>query len=186
LCSSCLSGLYGLREPITRNAGDYHIRSLFSWRRNGPRALSWLLRSLKQEDQVLPWREIAVWLVSSFALPSEDCLLVPIPSQRGRPNHALGLARALSDMLGFPVREALAQGGGGEQKRRRGYERSSIEFERAIWNFHKENHKILIVDDVVTTGSTVRGAYLALGHPQRCEVWCLMDRRPCDNAMPLI
>ncbi len=178
-CDYCLSGLLALREPYTRVESAYSIHSLFAWRRESPPGLAWLVRSLKRQTEILPWRELAACLVENFAPPA-NAVLVPIPSLG--PNHALGLARALGHWSGLPVAEALAASvKTRSQKRRSRIDRQSITFERADWAFCSKFRTVVIVDDIVTTGSTVRAGYHTLGRPEKCEVWCLLDRRPCGT-----
>src|SRR5690242_18704006 len=93
LCDHCISGMLGVREPFIRDERIFKVHSLYSWRRTGPPALAWLVRSLKTHSEIQPWHELAAWLVNAFG-PLESSVFVPVPSL-GQ-NHALGLARALS------------------------------------------------------------------------------------------
>ena len=142
-----------------------------------------MIRSLKGREGLIPWRELSALLLNTFG-PLGKSVFVPIPSS-GR-NHALGLARALGGWTGYPVSAALGVHSSRQQKRLGREARQDIRFEREIWDFCTEYTNVVIVDDVVTTGATARAAYHTLGRPKNCEVWCLLDRRPCGKKVPLL
>lgn len=104
-------------------------------------------------------------------------MFVPVPGPR--PNHALGLAAALGRVLGHPVADVLAKCHSGRQKARSREGRAGIRFEFKGATLCTDYRSVVIVDDVVTTGATATAAHDALLGPKNCEVWCLMDRRPC-------
>ena len=121
--------------------------------------------------------ELALWMVQKFTFSLKNPVLVPVPGPR--PNHAFGLAAALSRVLGYPVSDALVTCAARRQKQLGREARSEVQFALRAEHLCTDYKCVVIVDDVVTTGATAKAAYEALLKPKSCEVWCLMDRRPC-------
>jgi predicted amidophosphoribosyltransferase len=176
LCASCAQNLFTRRELMWREREGYGISSLFRWERDGWLGLRWWLATLKGKEDPRFWREPALWALESFARPRRAPLLVPIPSRQRPANHALGFARALHDLTGWPVAELLKVSDTHAQKRRTREQRRHRRIELIEGSFCNKSTSVLLLDDIVTTGSTVQAAYRALGRPRDTQVWCLADR----------
>ena len=91
----------------------------------------------------------------------------------GRKDHALMLAQKLGNLMGLSPQPLIKQKTTLKQALLKRRERQSIEIKKSSW---KESG-VLLVDDVVTTGSTVRACYKALNQPSKLVVWSLFYRR---------
>jgi len=190
LCPDCSTRLYDLLRPVVRSEKDLNIQSLFLWEEHAVRAVTWWVYGSKHREDPRVWRLPALWTVERFALHTSQPVFVPVPSHK-RGNHALGWARALAEYTGGRVAEALIwppDSGKSSQKqlaRNQRRERrlclpavgaSAAILEKAA----AENQEVILVDDVVTTGSTLRAAQCALGADRVKKAWCVWDR-PARN-----
>lgn len=180
LCAVCAGRLWARRQPTVRREEGFNIRSLFSWERDQYPALAWWVRALKGVERNEFWREPALWALATFPAPRGTPQIVPVPSAKAR-NHALGFARALARLTGWPLAQPLTPTTPAEQKRLDREQRARRTFTRTGDLYTN----VLLVDDVVTTGSTCRAAWTALS-PGTCEAWCLLDRRSCGAPKPLL
>ncbi len=185
LCRHCALELRSLQSPVVRQVEGLVARSLFSWREGGARGLADLVYALKGRDDAHSWFELAVWMVDRFErAPTGPAVFVPVPG--AEPNHALGLARALARVVGADVMSALLPVKKRSQKALTKSERRTIEFGSRGARLCSDYNTVLIVDDVITTGATAEAAFRALDRPENCEVWCLLDRRPCGAPNALL
>ena len=141
-----------------------------------------LIQSAKGGQRKAVVKKIAESIIqfrSKFDLGEEQIILVP--AARGyekQSDHALELATALSLLTGFQVKDILRKSQKGEQKHKSNQERAKIcveNIEKNTWSTD-ENTMYILVDDVVTTGSTALSSYIALKQPLYFEVWSLCYR----------
>ncbi len=178
ICEYCWPRLLRLQNPIIREEDGFTIHSLFRWRPDEAFGLWWLLKSLKGRRTVEGWSILAGLFLQTVDIP-EDGDLIPIPGPKR--DHAFGFAAALAERAELQVvDEVLNRRPGRIQKRLGRGARQNMKFSSNLNG--KYFRDVILVDDVVTTGATFRAAYLALGRPENCSAWALVDRRPCGGS----
>ena len=179
LCPRCTTQLHPLRSVVIRPMEGYTIKSLFAWTQTCDKPLAALVYGLKGVEEIEGWRRLSIWLLQAFGetLPPRS-VFVPVAGRR--PNHSLGFARALAAITARPCLDLLATTTEDSQKTLDREGRRKVGFTLRGRDLVPLDHAIVLVDDVVTTGSTVAAAFRALGAPQNSQAWCLIDRRPCD------
>lgn len=187
-CSVCWEQLLERFQSAAPERREQDIAvSLFNWIPGDGAKISRLVRHLKGDHQASEWRWIArawlgqgVWPSHRKSARAKALVLVPMPSPTGR-LHALHFARGFAEELGAEVCDYLRLDGApahAEQKnlRRWSRRRRRLRCREDITLSELKAKTIVLIDDVVTTGSTVRAARQALRLDQ-AEVWCLADRR---------
>jgi predicted amidophosphoribosyltransferase len=193
LCDRC-RGICDLmtvgNEAPRRYCGKMPVFALYKWPISGQgEVLGEWLRSLKggvpacefsnaAQSMALAWQ--SHYLRSLDSLPC----LIPIPPHfPGAIDHAVQLAKALHDWTGWPMASLLTRVSMSKSKRRfqrqkalSRSQRQNVVFEASEESFFLKG-PFIIVDDIVTTGATVRAAYRALGSPAHTRVWALADRQ---------
>ena len=117
----------------------------------------------------LPWA--FAYLARFFPQPQAKNGLIAYPS-KGRKDHASDLAKEVARLWGYPT-VPLLTGTRGKQALRRRKQRQTVAFSP----LQRSGQAIHFVDDIVTTGATVRAAYQALGQPSKMTVWSLFYRK---------
>ena len=95
------------------------------------------------------------------------------PSYGRKKDHALMLAEKLGNRMGISPQPLIKERASLKQALLKRKERQSIEVKTSSWR----GTKALLVDDVVTSGATVRACYRALNRPSKLIVWSLFYRK---------
>ncbi len=146
-------------------------------------ALSNYLAALKGQSQMSEWNFLAQRLIQKRMQKSEvlsrPSVIVPAPSLRAPDeDHALSLALAVGAQLGIAVSPMLVKVSGVHQRGLRKYQRQRILIAKHE-NFSQvdlSRHKVIFIDDVLTTGVTASSSLRALAPMKSHEIWCLAQR----------
>lgn len=150
------------------------ITSLFEWIPDQDRQVSKLMASFKGGKLKTPLKYYACEFLSRRRprLPKGEIILVPCPGKR--PDHAWALADHFSQILGLKVRDILKKEENQlAQKRKSRRQRADLRF--FCHSTVSEKH-VIFIDDIVTSGATIRAARKAIGPCQSFQVWSLARR----------
>ena len=115
---------------------------------------------------------------------------VPTPSRTGGQvlDHAGLLAYWLAKLSGAEFCPALKNLSESAQKTKNRLERRElkISLNSEIQWLKSLTHKVILVDDVITTGATARASYIALEQPAQFEVWTLFVVSSCWRERHLV
>ena len=158
LCGSCGSDLRP--PPSTRVRGVGPVPALFAYEGAGAR----IVQALKFRDGrrlVGPLADGLCALVPSGPPPVVSWIPTTAARRRGRGfDQSELLARALARRLGLPCRPVLRRLGGPSQTGRNRVERADNVGFRPVG---QPSGRLVLVDDVCTTGATIRAAAATLG-----------------------
>ena len=154
---------------------DLTIESLFHWRPDEDRQISKLLKSLKGgilDESFEYYAQEFLTQKKPSQLPVKT-VLVPCPGKR--PDHAWALAFQFSKLLSLPISDILEKPHGQKkhQKDKSKHERSRLRF--SCQETMRDKH-VIFIDDIVTTGASVKAARKAIGACQSFRVWALAQR----------
>ncbi len=182
LCNICWERLRSTKQLFIREVDSFPIYTMWTWPMNHQLKALWLQR-LKGQEDVSPWKSI-VGLVQELRSPQElpwgaSTLWIPLPSSGVR-NHALGLAKGLMQVYGGTLWDGLEitvlDHSRVEQKSKNRIERQNRVIKSRGRPPCTSFKTVCLVDDIITTGSTFRGAFTAIGHPENGLGIALMDR----------
>lgn len=176
-CENCEKKLWirhqGIKKIFVETTPVFY---LFDWFPDIDPFLNMLLPALKGSAPKLVYQFYAKRLVGLLprVCRPEGTVVVPCPSKAKR-KHALYLAEAIALELGLPILDILQFSQlSGEQKGRNRLERKRTQMQ--LKDFHTFKH-VIFIDDVVTTGSTLKAARGTFKAVKSFEVFCLAHRR---------
>lgn len=182
LCAPCASLLRSMMKPTVTQFGPVRVRSLYDWNPHESDLLSRFLMALKGPYQARAWQACAWDFVMAHELekdPRRDQWIVPAPPQKpGQNDHAGCWGESLAAILHVPMRaELLERNDQRIQKHLSREERLARRHPVKLSGSAPECEGLaLIVDDVITTGSTVDAIHRVLGRDQEAEAWVLARR----------
>lgn len=179
LCPTCWERLRSTKQSFIREVDSFPIYTTWTWPMNHQLKALWLQR-LKGEEKTEKWMDIVKLLQEEFSPQGwpwgPNSLWIPLPSS-GPLNHALGLAKAMASIYGGTVWDGLEI----TQKDQQQKNKSRLERQNRLIKTRGKPpctsfKTVCLVDDIITTGSTFRGAFAALEHPENGLGIALMDR----------
>lgn len=160
----------------------HKTRSLLRWNPGESDILSLLIHMLKR-DQFNLWKKLAFdFLRINKILPDTHLVLVSLKSSSTNHTHAQDWGQSLADQLRCEHIVVLSKVSVEAQKKKSKNERNQVSLKPIVDISRLFNKKVIFVDDVVTTGSTLKAAYEALGSPGEFECWSLVVRTPGSIA----
>lgn len=163
--------------------GRTTILSAYNWTPDRNQRLSQLISNLKNHNVDSDWRYFAEQIFFPRQLEKlrgQDIKtrFVPVPSVRGRPDHAFYFAKALAKSLDGEFAPILRRMDRTQQHSKSRQERRNVEFKLSEIFTHSNPFagRTVIVDDVLTTGETAKAAIAALQAKHPIEVWVVARR----------
>ncbi len=154
------------------------VHSLLDWEPDRSPVCSVFILSLKGGLSKSSFDRLAAQFVKKGMLQNSDgrkLVIVPAPSRTQSFDHALALAESLAAVFAAKAVNCLKTTAIESQKTKGKGARSLLVME-SCEKFSQFDGKVIFVDDVVTTGSTAKAAYIALGRPSNFEVWSIAYR----------
>lgn len=196
-------------DDIKINSHDTHtavvspqnlqVKSLYNWIPGESHTLSAYAYLMKSPLSQSLWRQQAHRFLTAKSLRSlskqglSSYVFIPIPSSKNR-RHSEFFATSLSEILGgvvIPLLVVNHEKTNLEQKRKNRHQRSQIQFKlnEVFTTLDLSQSVVILVDDIITTGSSCRNAYKALKPlnivAENTQLWTLFRRlkSPTENKI---
>jgi len=178
LCKNCFDRILrrASRDLICVQNRPFICLSLLTWDEARPE-VGTLIRALKGPWSQRAYRRLAREIVSRQGLSSKNTLLVYPPSKTGKPDHAWWLAREISALTGLNFVSPFHFIELKEQKMlsKREREKRRYLFDGPAQSL-SETEGFIFVDDLITTGSTAKAIWSAMGKPKSFCSWSVACR----------
>jgi len=179
-------------KEVQKNLKTYH---LFEWKRGQSDMLSEFVYRFKSDRCLEAWKFYGNLACSKFIAAegtSEIDFIVPVPGSKKKSYHAQIFAKIVSEQTGIPILDILekklhSDSQEGEQKHRNRVERSRITIFRCeqftqFPEWDKSEKRILVVDDIKTSGNSFRQVLKALGSVKSATLLTLFSREKEENT----
>ncbi len=176
-CKDCWFLLEIAKSPLRAiffKGDGIAVRSLYVWTQERP-IVGNLIHGLKGGTPINVLTRLSIEIARKF-YNQENCIIVPIPSSKvGEKDHAYLIAKCIAETLDIPMWDGLIW----ENKTKNQKFLNKTERFRASMKKTKSlprNSKIILVDDLVTSGATIMAAKRAIQSLKPIEVWTLACR----------
>lgn len=175
-CKKCLEKLEQHRAPIQSvfKTPEIMVRPLYIWKEKES-IVADLIHGLKGGKPEVFLKTLAVELAKKYQANSNS-VVVPVPSSKvGVKDHAYMLAKYISEELELPLWSGLEWV---EKNKNQKFLNKTERFVAQMKKTQRINRKlkVILIDDLVTTGATGLAAHKAFKSPNPLEVWALACR----------
>lgn len=183
LCQHCYKALISrfsqthMQMPLNKKT-----LSLLNWNPGESDILSKFILKLKCNEQQM-WNQLSFDFIQKHKINyEENRVLVSLHSTSPNRTHAQDWGFGLSQYLGCEHHTILKKVTKEVQKKKTKNERSQLLLLPIVDISYLKHKKVIFVDDVVTTGATLKAAYEALGEPKKFECWAMVTRTATSIA----